>query len=170
MATPTATHDNTQRAGTFLRGWGGVLAVVSGLALAFILSPVMNKLVLLVHGVLVSSGMSPDAATMTLYWLGMISIGVGFLIALGSSDTRIDRLRGGVGDWSVELLETLIVAGVALFWVFAGATWAIYAAEFNAYEAAVELPAVGLVVLMVAGAMLIRWTRHRRARQVRQPS
>ena len=170
MAPSTATHDHTQRVGTFLGGWGGVLAVISGLALAFALSPLMNTFVSLVHGVLVSSVMSPGAATLSLYWLGMVSVGVGFLIALGSSDERIDRLRGGVGDWTAELLETLIVAGIALFWVFAGATWAIYADEFNTYEAAVELPAVGLMVLMIAGAVLMSWIRHRRAREARPPS
>jgi len=170
MAPSTATHDDTQRAGTFLGGWGGVLAVISGLALAFALSPIMNNLVSLVHRVLVSSGMSSDTAILTLYWLGMISIGVGFLLALGSSDTRMDRLRGGVGDWSTVLIEILIVAGIALFWVFAGATWAVYGDAFNAYEAAVELPAVGLMVLMIASAVLIRWMRHRRTPETQLPS
>ncbi len=164
MATTTATRDDTHDVGTFLKGWGGVAAVVLGLVVAFALAPVMNEFVTLVHRAFVSTGMSPSAATMAFYWLGMIAIGVGLIIALAGSDTRMDRLRGGVGDWSTLVLETLAVAGVALFWVFAGATWANYVDEFNTYEPTVELPAVGLLVLMLASAVLIRWVRSRAPR------
>lgn len=163
MARTIATWDDTQQVGTFLRGWGGVAAVILGLVLAFALSPLMNQAVALVHGAFVSLGTSPDAATMTLYWLGMISIGVGFFIALVGSDRRMDRLRGGVGDWSTLVQETLVVLGVALFWVFAGATWANYVDEFNTYEASIELPAIGLLLLMIAGAVLVRWIRRHRS-------
>ena len=170
MATTTATRDDSQRVGTFLKGWGGVIAVILGLVLAFALSPLMNEFVAVLHSALVSLGMSPGAATLTFYWAGMVAIGVGFIIALASSDTRMDRLRGGVGDWSALLIESLIVAGTALFWVFAGATWANYVDEFNTYEGTIELPALGLLLVLIASAVLIRWLRRRRVSEAQRPS
>ena len=146
------------------------MAVILGLVLAFALSPLMNKFVAVLHSALVSLGMSPGAATLAFYWAGMVAAGVGFIIALAGSDARMDRLRGGVGDWSALLMETLVVTGIALFWVFAGATWANYVDEFNTYKAAIELPALGLLLVMIVSAVLIRWLRRRRLSEAQLPS
>jgi len=163
-------RDDTERVGPFLGGWGGVVAVLLGIAVALALYPVISELVSWLHRAMVDLGASADGATMTLYWLGMVAIGAGFLVAFVGSDVRMDRLRGGIGDWSTLLRETLIALGVASLWLAAAATWDNFGDEFNTYEAGIELPAVGLLLLMIASAIVIGWIRRRRASEVQEPS
>ena len=162
--TSSTGHHESQQMGTFLGGWGGVIAVLLGIALAVALSPVIQELILLFRRVMITLGMSADTAVVVIYWMGMIAIGIGVAIVLIGSDERMDQLRGGVGDWQAVLRETLIATGVVSLWVMAGSTWTLFVDEFNTYGPATELSAVGTLVLIIVGSVVIRWMRHRRLR------
>ena len=163
MTSITHSRDDMQDVGAFLNGWGGVLAVVLGIAVAFALSPLVRELISMLHDLLIDLGMTADAAVATIYWLGMIAIGAGVVIALAGPDRRMDRLRSGVGDWPTVVREALIATVAFSLWFAAGSTWALYADEFNTLGNATELSALGVLVLIIAGAALYRWMRYRRS-------
>jgi len=171
MGALSGSRGDTHDVGTFLSAWGDLLGVLLGIAIALALWPVMDNFVLLIHSALVALGMTADAATVALYWLGMFAIGAGFLVAFNGPDVRVDRLRAAGSEWAALLLVALTAAGATALWLTAAATWASYEDEFNTYEAGTELPAVGLAVVMIAGAVVLRWTRRRRrSAESQQPS
>ena len=146
----------------FLMGWGGAIAVLLGIGIAVALLPLMSSIVLLLVGALEALGMSAGAAVLTLYWLQAIAIGVGIFIAVAGPDERMDRLRGGVAEWSTLVREVLVITGVVSLWVFAWATWDEYVDVFNTYANAVELPMIGLLVVMIVASIVVRIVRKRR--------
>lgn len=162
MATTSGDMDARQT-GTFLRGWGGLIAVLLGIGIAGLLTPVIRWLVELLYRAMTGLGLTADGAVLAIYWLGMIAIGAGFVVAFLGPEERMSALRVGVGDWMTVLEESLIAACAAGLWFFAAQTWLLYGDEFNTYGNATELSAVGVMVAIIAGAVLGRWLRHRHA-------
>lgn len=146
----------------FLFGWGGALAVLLGMGTAILLFPVLRQLVLWLEQLFEAVGMSGPGAVVVLYWLQAIAIAVGVLVAVAGSDERMDRLRAGVGDWGGLFKEYLVVTAVVSLWVFASATWDVYVDVFNTYEASIELPMLGLLLLAVVASIAVRVTRSHR--------
>ena len=161
--TAVENSSRSQQSGAFLRGWGGVIAALLGIAVPIALSPVIGELVLLLERAMVASGMTRDAAVMTLYWLQFIGIGAGFTIVFLSTGRRMDALRTGMADWSTMLREALVVACAVALWVAANAAWEAYADTFNTYDSATELPAIGLMVLIIVGSAIAWWAGRRRS-------
>jgi hypothetical protein len=168
--TAIGNSDHSQQPATFLRGWGGVVAALLGIAVPVALSPLISKLVSLFERAMVASGMTRDVAIMILYWLQYIGIGAGFAIVFLSTGKRMDALRGGMADWSTVLREALVVACAVALWVAANSAWESYGDTFNTYGAATELPAVGLMVLIIAGSAIAWWARRRRSSAGKRPS
>lgn len=159
------TSDRSRESGTFLGGWGGAVAVLLGTAVPIALSSVIGEVVALLERALVSLGMTSDSAVMTIYWLQFIGIGAGFAIIFLGRGTRMAALRRGVGDWSAVLREALVIACAVTLWVAANEAWQAYEDTFNTYGSATELPAIGLMVLIIAGSALAGWVRRRRRRR-----
>lgn len=158
----TSGYGGSHGDGTLSRGWEVLIAVLLGIAIALALWPAINELVLWLRQALIGLGMTVDGATVTLYWLGMAAIGAGFVVALNGPDALVNRLRADTGEWAAVLVEALTVACAVALWLTAAATWAYFEDEFNAYGSGTELPAVGLAVLLIIGAVALRWLRRRR--------
>lgn len=148
----------------FLGGWGGVLSVMAGIGVALLAKPLLVQILLGLQIALERSGLDASSAIAAIYWVQSIAMGLGFLLAIGGSDARMDRLRGGVGDWTLVVRETLIVAGIVSLWVFGSVAWERFEDAFNQLGSNVELPAVGTLLALLVAGIVLRVARGRRAR------
>ena len=170
MGAISSSRGDTHDVGTFLKAWGDLLGVFLGIAIALALWPLIDDFVFLLQSALIALGMTAETATVTLYWLGMFSIGAGFLVAFNGPDARVNRLRAAGDEWAALLLVALTAAAATALWLLAAATWGGFEDEFNSYGPGTELPAVGLAVLMIAGAVVLRLVRRRRSSGSKPPS
>jgi hypothetical protein len=163
--------DRSRESGTFLWGWGGLAAVLFGVAVPIALSFLIGEVVSLLERALVSLGTTKGSAVMTMYWLQFIGIGAGFAIVFLSKGTRMDALRKGVGDWPSLVREALVIASAVTLWVAANEAWQAYGDTFNTYGTATELTAAGLMVLIIAvSAIAARVRRRAEDRAARAPA